>query len=80
MQEDTGGGPTKTKQVVLADTTSPSPTPVSVVDLSQYTPDGLAVYAGYCHAQVKAALSRGDTSAAYAWANTRTAVQAAMTR
>jgi len=40
----------------------------------------LAAYAGYCDAQVRAALSRGDTAAARGWANTRNSVQAEMKR
>jgi hypothetical protein len=66
----------QTKPAAVAGT--PSPTPVPVLDLSGYTPEDLAAYANYCDVQVKAALSRGDTSAAQAWANTRTVVQAKM--
>jgi hypothetical protein len=70
----------QTQPAAVAGTPSPSPTPVPVMDLSKYTPKDLAAYAGYCDTQVKAALSRGDTSAARAWANARTATQAAMAR
>jgi hypothetical protein len=70
----------QTNPVAVAGTPSPSPTPVPFVDLRGYTPDELAAYAGYCDAQVRAALSRGDTAAARGWANTRNSVQAEMKR
>ena len=64
----------------VAATPSPSPAPAPFVDLREYTPDDLAAYAGYCDAQVRAALSRGDTAAARGWANTRNSVQAEIRR
>jgi hypothetical protein len=70
----------QTNPAAVAGTPSPSPTPVLFVDLKGYTPDELAAYAGYCDAQVRAALSRGDTAAARGWANTRNSVQAEMKR
>jgi hypothetical protein len=70
----------QTNPAAVAGTPSPSPTPVPFVDLKGYTPDDLAAYAGYCDAQVRAALSRGDTAAARGWANTRNSVQAEMKR
>src|SRR4029077_412628 len=70
----------QTNPAAVAGTPSPSPTPVLFVDLKGYTPDDLAAYAGYCDAQVRAALSRGDTAAARGWANTRNSVQAEMKR
>lgn len=59
---------------------SPSRAPPPFVDMRGYTPDDLAAYAGYCDAQVRAALSRGDTAAARGWANTRNSVQAEIRR
>ncbi|HEX7194471.1 MAG TPA: hypothetical protein VF207_05840 [Chthoniobacterales bacterium] len=70
----------QTSPAAVAATPSASPTPVPFVDLRGYTPDDLAAYAGYCDAQVRAALSRGDTDAARGWANTRNSVQAEMKR
>lgn len=70
----------QTNQAAAIGSPSPSPTPVPVLDLSKYAPQQLALYAAYCDDQVKAALSRGDTAAAQAWTNTRTAVQAAIAR
>jgi hypothetical protein len=51
-----------------------------IVDLSKYTQEDLAFYAGYCDAQLEAALSRGDTAAALAWAKARTAALDAVAR
>jgi hypothetical protein len=82
MQEDTTGGgpPTKTTQRTATGTPSRSPTPALIVDLSKYTQEDLAFYAGYCDAQLEAALSRGDTAAALAWAKARTAALDAVAR
>jgi hypothetical protein len=60
----------QTNPPAVTGTPSLSPTPVPVLDLSGYSPEDLAAYADYCDVQVKAALSRGDTSAARAWADT----------